>query len=380
MDNKRRLGLIVNPIAGMGGRVGLKGTDSMEIMREAMRLGGVPESPGRAITALGQVHRAIESSDTALEILAAPGRMGEDEATEAGFTPAVVGTAIGGETSAGDTQRAAEEMVAAGVDLILFAGGDGTARDIFQAIGDRVPVVGIPAGVKMHSAVYATNPRAAGNLVERFLADPNLPLREVEVMDIDEEAFRKGSVSASLYGYMKVPYERQLIQGAKSGSEPSDEAAAMAVSREVAGRVESDHLYVLGPGTTLRSIGRELGVEKTLLGVDLFKDGEIIDRDVTASRIADAVKGNERTTRIVVTPIGGQGHIFGRGNQQISPAVIRAVGRDAVMVVATTAKLAALRGRPLLVDTGDPEIDDMLSGYVRIVTGVNMESVYRVSA
>ena len=364
----------------MGGRVGLKGTDSMEIVREAMRLGGVPESPGRAITALSQVYRAIENSVTVLEVLAAPGRMGEDEATEAGFAPSVVGTSIGEETSAGDTQRAAEEMVSAGVDLILFAGGDGTARDIFQAIGDRVPVVGIPAGVKMHSAVYATNPRAAGNLVERFLADPNLPLREVEVMDIDEEAFRKGSVSASLYGYMKVPYERHLIQGAKSGSEPSDESAAMAVSREVAGRVEAGYLYVLGPGTTLRSIGRELGVEKTLLGVDLYEDGEIIDRDVTASRIVDAVKGNERKTRIVVTPIGGQGHIFGRGNQQISPAVIRAVGRDAVMVVATTTKLAALRGRPLLVDTGDPEVDDLLSGYVRIVTGVNMESVYRVSA
>jgi predicted polyphosphate/ATP-dependent NAD kinase len=379
-EEKRRLGLIVNPIAGMGGRVGLKGTDSMEIVREAVRLGGVPESPGRAVTALGQVHRALKSSDTALEILAAPGRMGADEATEAGFTPSVVGADAGGETSAGDTRRAADAMVAAGVDLILFAGGDGTARDIFAAIGDRVPVVGIPAGVKMHSAVYATNPRAAGNLVEKFLSDPNLPLREVEVMDIDEEAFRKGSVSASLYGYMRVPYERHLIQGAKSGSEPSDEAAAMAVSREVAGRVEADHLYVLGPGTTLRAIGRELGVEKTLLGVDLYKDGEIIDRDVTASRIVDALKGNEAATRIVVTPIGGQGHIFGRGNQQISPAVIRAVGRDAIMVVATTTKLAALRGRPLLVDTGDPEVDDLLSGYVRIVTGVNMESVYRVSA
>jgi predicted polyphosphate/ATP-dependent NAD kinase len=380
---KRRLGLIVNPIAGMGGRVGLKGTDSMEIVREAVRLGAVPESPGRAVTALSQVHRAIRVAggpEGSLEVLAAPGSMGADEATEAGFTPSVVGTDTLGQTSAGDTRRAAEAMVAEGVDLILFAGGDGTARDIFEAIGDRVPVVGIPAGVKMHSAVYATNPRAAGNLVERFLSDPNLPLREVEVMDIDEEAFRKGSVSASLFGYMKVPYERQLIQGAKSGSEPSDEAAAMAVSREVAGRVESGYLYVLGPGTTLRSIGRELGVEKTLLGVDLYKDGEIIDRDVTATRVETAARANQAKTVIVVTPIGGQGHIFGRGNQQISPAVIRAVGRDAVMVVATTTKLAALRGRPLLVDTGDPEVDDLLSGYVRIVTGVNMESVYRVSA
>jgi predicted polyphosphate/ATP-dependent NAD kinase len=374
----KRLGLIVNPIAGMGGRVGLKGTDSMEIVREAVRLGGVPESPSRAITALRQLFAAVGAE---LDLLAAPGRMGEDEATESGFRPLVVASEIqDGDTSASDTRRAAEAMLEAGVDLILFAGGDGTARDIYSAVGDAVPVVGIPAGVKMHSAVYATNPRAAANLVEKFLTNPDLPLRELEVMDIDEDAFRQGSVSASLYGYMRVPYERQLIQGAKSGSEPSDEAAASAVAREMARRIEPGHLYVLGPGTTLRGIGRELGVEKTLLGVDLYKDGEILARDVTATQVAHAVGENEGHTSIVVTPIGGQGHIFGRGNQQISPAVIREAGKDAIVVVATTTKLAALRGRPLLVDTGDPEVDDMLSGYIRVVTGINMESVYRVSA
>ena len=376
-EKNKRLGLIVNPIAGMGGRVGLKGTDSMEIVREAVRLGGVPESPGRAITALRQL---FTTAGDGIELLAAPGRMGEDEATESGFRPLVVGGASTGDTSASDTRRAAEAMLAAGVDLILFAGGDGTARDIYSAVGDAVPVVGIPAGVKMHSAVYATNPRAAANLVEKFLSNPDIPLREMEVMDIDEDAFRQGSVSASLYGYMRVPYERHLVQGAKSGSEPSDESAANAVAREMARRIEPGHLYVLGPGTTLRGIGRELGVEKTLLGVDLYKDGEIIARDVTATQVAKAVGDNQGHTSIVVTPIGGQGHIFGRGNQQISPSVIRQAGKDAIVVVATTTKLAALRGRPLLVDTGDPEVDDMLSGYIRVVTGINMESVYRVSA
>ena len=371
-----RLGLIVNPIAGMGGRVGLKGTDSIEIVREAVRLGGRPEAPRRAVIALEQILRSLGSE---LEILAAPGRMGEDEAVEAGFAPVVVGEQAT-ETTAEDTARAARAMKEAGVGLILFAGGDGTARDIHLAIGETVPVVGIPAGVKMHSAVYATSPRSAANLAGRFLLDPELPLREVEVMDIDEEAFRQGSVSASLYGYMKVPYIRSLVQGAKSGSEPSDEAALAAVAYEVAGRIDGERLFVLGPGTTLRAVARQLGVEKTLLGVDLFCCGRLTDLDVTAGRLEEAVRGNEHRTTIVVTPIGGQGHIFGRGNQQISPSVIGAVGRDAVLVVATTTKLAALRGRPLLVDTGDPEVDDMLSGYARVVTGINMESVYRVSA
>ncbi len=371
-----RLGLIVNPIAGMGGRVGLKGTDSIEIVREAVRLGGRPEAPRRAVVALEQILRSLGSG---LEILAAPGRMGADEAEEAGFAPVVAGEPAP-ETTAEDTARAAIAMKEAGVGLILFAGGDGTARDIHRAIGDAVPVVGIPAGVKMHSAVYATSPRAAASLAGRFLLDPDLPLREVEVMDIDEEAFRQGSVSASLYGYMKVPYIRNLVQGAKSGSDPSDEAALAAVAYEVAGRIDGERLYVLGPGTTLRAVAHQLGVEKTLLGVDLLCCGRLTDLDVTAGRLEEAVRGNEHKTTIVVTPIGGQGHIFGRGNQQISPSVIGAVGRDAVLVVATTTKLAALRGRPLLVDTGDPEVDDMLSGYARVVTGINMESVYRVSS
>ena len=360
----------------MGGRVGLKGTDSMEIVREAVRLGGRPEAPERATLALEQIFRSVGSG---VGILAAPGAMGEDEARRAGFEPAVLGEAKT-ETSADDTESAAREMLRKGVCLILFAGGDGTARDIQRAVGEGVPAVGIPAGVKMHSAVYATSPRAAATLVTRYLSEPDLPLREVEVMDIDEEAFRQGAVSASLYGYMRIPYTRSLVQGAKSGSEPSDEAALAAVAREVAGRIEGDALHVLGPGTTLRAIARQLGVEKTLLGVDLYSGGRLVGLDVTARELEEAVLDSEHGAVVIVTPIGGQGHIFGRGNQQISPAVIRTVGRDGIMVVATTSKLASLRGRPLLVDTGDPGVDDMLSGYMRVVTGINMESVYRVSA
>ncbi len=373
---RARLGLIVNPIAGMGGRVGLKGTDSARIVREALRRGGRPEAPGRARTALEGL---LRTAGDAVAVLAAPGDMGAEAAARAGASAAVVGERAE-RTCAEDTVRAARAMEAAGVELILFAGGDGTARDMHGAVADRVPVVGIPAGVKMHSAVYATSPMAAGALAARYLLERDLPLREAEVMDIDEEAFRAGSVSASLYGYMMVPYLRALVQGAKSGSEPSDEAAAAAVAAEVASRVEPDRLYVLGPGTTVRAIARELGVDKTLLGVDLYRGGRILGRDVGSAEVEDAVRSGAGGAAIVVTPIGGQGHIFGRGNQQISPAAIRAAGVGSVMVVATTTKLAALRGRPLLVDTGDPELDGMLSGYVRVVTGVRMESVYRVGA
>ena len=371
-----RLGLVVNPIAGMGGRVGLKGTDSPEIVQEALRLGGRPQAPARATVALEALARVAGGG---VKLLAAPGAMGAEAAAAAGLDALVVGTLDSeASTESADTVRSVLAMEKAGVDLIMFAGGDGTARDVYGAVGDRVPTVGIPAGVKMHSAVYATSPRAAGMLAARFLLDGDLLTREAEVMDIDEEAFRRGSVSAELYGYLKVPYLRALVQGAKSGSEPTDQAAAVAVASEVASRVDSERLYVLGPGTTLRAVAAALGVEKTLLGVDLYRAGSILGRDVGSAQVERAVRESEKGAVIIVTPIGGQGHIFGRGNQQISPAAIRAAGIDSIMVVATTTKLAELKGRPLLVDTGDLELDEMMSGYIRVITGVRMESVYRV--
>jgi len=283
------------------------------------------------------------------------------------------------DTSAEDTHNAVKMMEDAKVSLILFAGGDGTARDIYSVIKDQIPVVGIPAGVKMHSAVYATTPKSAARLVANYFASSDANLKDVEVMDIDEDAFRNGQLSASLYGYMKVPFERRYIQGAKSGGIESDESAMSAVAHEISRRLEDDVLYILGPGTTLKAIGNQLGVDKTLLGVDLFKDGKLIAEDVTNLQIEDIIANCNNQAKIIVTPIGGQGHIFGRGNQQISPSIIKRLGRESVIIVATTNKLASLNGRPFLVDTGDPDVDQLLSGYIRVVTGVNMESVYRVS-
>ena len=368
------LGLIVNPIAGMGGSVGLKGTDTTAILSEARARGAVPQATGRAKVVLD----ALAAARPRLELLAAPGEMGERIAREAGLRPVVVGDPVGGETSAADTRAAAEAMAAAGAWLIVFAGGDGTARDMAAALDDRVPVIGVPAGVKMHSAVYATSPRAAADLALRALAQ-DIPARPREVMDIDEEAFRAGVVSARLYGYMPVPYAPDLIQNVKAGGVSGDHGALAGIAAEIAGRMEPGRLYILGPGTTTRAIAEALGLSKTLLGVDLVRDGTLLAADASENDILRALAGG-RPGAIVVTPIGGQGHFLGRGNQQIGARVVRAVGLDRLLVAATPEKLASLGGGTLHVDTGDPDLDRALSGWRRVITGCGTEAVCRVAA
>ena len=372
MTGGRNLGLIVNPVAGLGGRVGLKGSDGAEIQRQALALGAVPQAERRARQALD----SLQPLRGELRIVTYPAEMGEDVARKAGFKPLVLGCIATGATTAEDTRQAATEMLQLPVDLLLFAGGDGTARDIVAAVGETLPALGIPAGVKIHSAVFGTSPTSAGELAFRFMRD-GLPLREGEVMDIDEEAYRQGVLSAQLYGYLLVPRWRGLVQGAKARSGPGEAAAQRAIARRVAATMDPGCLYIIGPGSTTRALAGELGLSKTLLGVDVILDGKLLAADVHEAQLLPLLEGRE--ARIIVTPIGGQGFIFGRGNQQITPRVIAALGRERIMVLSTPAKLHSLGGQPLRVDSGDPLVDEMLSGYIRVVTGHDEDAVCRVA-
>ncbi len=369
-----RVGLIINPIAGMGGRVGLKGTDGIDAVERARELGAEPVAPARTRVALENL---LEKFDGRIEFIAPAGLMGEEVCRDCGIDLMVVSGPPATSTGPEDTRAAAREIVGRGVDLLLFAGGDGTARDLHEVVGTSIPVLGIPTGVKMHSSVFATTPRAAGELAAHFLASAGQPCRESEVMDIDEDAFRQGRVSARLYGYLSVPFERGLVQSLKGGSGATGEADLAGIASDIAERMRDGALWILGPGTTTRAIAECMGVRKTLLGVDCYALGEVVALDATEHDILRLLDG--APARIVVTPIGGQGYIFGRGNQQISPAVIRQVGKSNVVIVAANAKLAGLGGEPLLVDTGDPELDAELAGYVRVVTGYHQESMQRVA-
>lgn len=369
-----RLGVIVNPIAGMGGSVGLKGTDTPEILADARARGAEPRAPGRMTAALSFIK---EGAPEDLEVLTAAGPMGADEARAAGFEPTEIGS-VGSETSATDTQAAAREMAAQGVDIVLFAGGDGTARDLVAVLGTDMPALGVPAGVKMHSAVYAKTPRSAASAVLEVLTR-QVDIREHEVMDIDEAAFRTGSVSARLYGYLAVPHLPALVQGVKAGGVSGDKVALAGIAADIVERMEEGRLYILGPGTTTRAVARALGLEKTLLGVDMVRDRKLIAQDVGEAEIAAALEEAGEGT-IIVTPIGGQGHFIGRGNQQISADVIRRVGVENILVAATMEKLASLDDQTLQVDTGDEMLDKALSGWRRVVTGYHAETVCRVAA
>jgi predicted polyphosphate/ATP-dependent NAD kinase len=367
----KTVGFIVNPVAGMGGAVGLKGTDGQAILNRAVSLGAKQIAPARAEAFLSELSPARKD----IRLVAGGASMGEEEAKTCDFTCTVLGERKK-VTTAEDTKELAKKMAEAGVNLLVFCGGDGTARDILKTIGTALPVLGVPTGVKMHSAIFAVSPQAAASVATGFLWG-ELPLREAEVMDVDEQAFRAGHLSAELYGYMLTPYEPHLIQENKLASPMTEgelrNQAAIAI--HVIENMKPDALYIIGPGTTTRTIGDLLDAKKTLLGVDVFCDKKIVASDVNEKQILTTIKG--KSARIIVTPIGGQGFIFGRGNQQISPEVIRRVGLDNIVVVATEGKLRSLRS--LRVDTGDPSLDEAFrTRGVKVVADYKVEYLMRV--
>jgi predicted polyphosphate/ATP-dependent NAD kinase len=375
--SQRRVGLLVNPVAGMGGRVGLKGTDGPETLRLAIELGARPEAIVRASRTLHVLGSLIPN----IEILTVSGAMGEFAARHVDVLVTVVGPPARQTTGAQDTRRAVQDLVRAGVDLLLFAGGDGTARDVMSGLGNSgVPALGIPAGCKMHSAVFATSPDSAGRLVARLLQDTTIPIpvREAEVMDIDEGAFRNDRVSAQLHGYLLVPDDRRFVQAAKSGRGLTEEAAIDGIAQEFVSSMDPKCLYLVGGGSTTKRIVEYLGCAKTLLGVDAILGDEIVERDINEFQILQLVQGRE--FRIVVSVIGSQGYIFGRGNQQLSAEVLKFVPKDHIMVVATTEKLVSVAERRLLVDSGDPEVDARLSGFMVVHTGYGRRTVMRVGS
>lgn len=368
------IGLLVNPIAGMGGRVGLKGTD--DVLEEAIKRGATPVAPGRALeflTALESIIISLKLRDQ-IRIITCPGKMGEDVLQEAGLKHEVVDIDIENSTDAEDTKDCVLALYEEDVRLLVFVGGDGTARDILDAVNvydlDDLLILGVPSGVKMYSGIFVVNPADAAEVV-RLVFDGTAKTAEFEIMDADEKSIRKDQFVINLYGYLKGPSVPARFQGAKQASpETTDEYEAQeAIAKYVIEQIDQDGTYILGPGTTLKTLTNLLEVKKTTLGVDVYKQGKM-HLDVNEEEILALVDDFSKAW-IIVSPIGHQGMLFGRGNQQISPRIIDSVGRDHIIVICTPSKLKGIADETLRVDTGDTQIDDMLRGYIRVVTDYN---------
>lgn len=395
-----KLGLVINPIAGVGGSVALKGSDDM--VNHALALGADLKANERTQTAL----KVLLPYQDEITVYTANNQMGEQAAKSLGFTVELVYQTSTDKTQAIDTESTIFALLAKQVDIILFAGGDGTARNIAKVVAlntqekdsSQVPVLGIPAGCKIHSGVYAITPKAAGRVVELMVTKQLVTLTEGDVMDIDESLFRQGIVKAKRFGEMQIPSELRYVQAVKSGGKELDELVLQDISEDVIShmRDNDEGLFIIGSGSTTDFLMGELGLESTLLGVDLVKNQMLIANDVTEQQLWQqliSTKSSESSNlalaqqniTLVITLIGGQGHIFGRGNQQLSPRIIRLIleqrgGKDNIMIIATKKKLAALNNKPLISDTGDNDLDQLLSGFMPITTGYKDQVLYLVSS
>jgi predicted polyphosphate/ATP-dependent NAD kinase len=267
-------------------------------------------------------------------------------------------------------------MYAAGIDVLLFAGGDGTARDIAETIPPTLPVIGVPAGVKMHSGVFAVTPRDAGELLDRILTGGLVALETADVRDIDEAALRDGRVATRYYGELCVPRLGTYLQHVKSAGREVEALVLAEIAETIAERLAVHRdLVILGPGSTLFEIKSRLGIAGTLLGIDLMRDGKPVGLDVDATELARQVDPN---AVLIITFTRNQGFLIGRGNQQLTPDVLRTIKRSNIWVVGSRTKLKSLEGRPLLVDSGAADVDERLAGLIEIVSGYEDALLYRV--
>lgn len=405
---KFKLGLLINPVAGIGGSVALKGSDYM--VEQAISLGATPKANLRTKAAL----EVLLPYKDQITVYTAKGLMGEHCAKSLGFNVEVVYQALLNPgkasdenditlTKARDTENLVLALLDKSVDIILFAGGDGTARNVADTLSKKqdkqselstvmqsVPVLGIPAGCKIHSGVYAITPKAAGLVVELMVTKQLVTLTTGDVMDINETLFREGIVKAKRYGEMQIPSELRYVQAVKSGGKELDEFVLQDIAASIVDQIQDDDdaLFIIGSGSTTAFLMSELNLEHTLLGVDLVYQQKLLQRDINEQNLFEQIQQQlaaDKPVKLVITLIGGQGHIFGRGNQQLSPRLIKAVigqpgGKDNIIIIATKAKLTALNQRALICDTGDSELDVKLSGFMSIITGYNDQVLYAVSS
>ncbi len=377
-----RVGLLVNPIAGIGGSVGLKGSDGADLQAQARQRGGVPQAPQRCADFLQHLHTVLPETEEILWVTG-PGPLGEILLSQAGAAFKKLDYAIGETTNAADLRTCAQLLVG-NVDLLVFVGGDGTARDILSVIGDSLPVLGVPAGVKMHSGVFAVSSRTAALLLAQLVTGGLVVPVLRAVRDYDDQA-EEAEILLRTYGELRVPEAGGYLQQTKIGGKESEplavEEIVAHVCEEILPGLPEDCDLVLGPGSTCLAIKQALNAtsrvpsELTLRGVDVYThNGQWLIDVGSDTLLSLPVK------HLVISFTRGQGFLFGRGNQQISASFLRRLcWPQDVTIVGTRTKLTSLEQRPLLLDTGDNVLDQQLIGLVEIVTGYQDCLLYRLA-
>jgi len=375
MSTSLKIGLIINPIAGLGGRVALKGSDGEQIQHQALALGAKPEAESRTKQA---IEALLDYADQ-VSFYTVSGKMGSHLLQQLGFQYEVCYQPQNDEhTTYQDTINAAKIMQPL-VDLILFAGGDGTARNILQAVGEQQMCLGIPAGCKIYSGVFTVTPKNTGELIIRLLNGELVDRCESQVLDINEVSYREGNINTKVYGEMLIPQNGDFVQSVKISGRESEELVQQEVAAWVVENMQSDTLYLIGSGSGCMVIKDELGVDGTLLGIDVIFNEQCLQKDATEEQIVELMQQySPPNIRLIITIIGGQGILIGRGNQQISHKVIDALTLENLMVVASKGKIKSLEGKPLAIDTGDIILDKRLTGYIPILTGYDDSIIYPV--
>ncbi len=372
-----RVGFLINPIAGMGGAVGLKGTDG-PLYLEALRRGAKPEAHLRALRFLKRCLEIGLFNSKDVTFIVANGVMGckyfiELDINENSFK--CLGIPKRDSTTSDDTKACVREFIRYGVDVIVFVGGDGTARDIIEVTKGEVPLIGVPAGVKMYSACFAVSPESAADLLNLLINNQAL-INYVDIVDVDEYSiFASDKLRLRTFGKTLAVNHKYLVTSSKElvkGDEADKEGITKYFIEEY---FKPDIPYILGPGSTVKYIADKLGVPKTLLGFDAVLGRKLIGKDLSEKDIIYIIS-KYGIPYVVLSVIGGQGFLIGRGNKQLTARVLRIIGKNRIIVVATKAKL--LHHRYLLIDTGDTELDERLSGYWRIITGYREETIVKV--
>lgn len=376
MPHQLRLGLIINPYAGLGGAVALKGSDNQQQIAHLLDNHQTLVAIERAVRCL----ELLKPYSKQLRFISCEGVMGQTALEKVNLPlekmiPRVQPARSGLQSSAKDTFNAAKAMFQQ-VDLLLFVGGDGTARDICDALGDSQAVLGIPAGVKMQSGVFALSPEAAGALIIEMLDGRLIDIQPQEVRDIDEQALQQGHVKSRYYGEMCVPQSGRFLQHTKHGGLEVEALVIDDIVADILQRLEDDVIYIIGAGTTTQALLQQLGLEGSLLGVDILFNQEIVDSDVSATVLEEFLACHQESVQLIISVTGHQGALIGRGNQQLSAKVLRHVGREGLWVLASKTKLAGLQGRPLLMDSNDPSLDREWQGFITVITGYQDAVLY----